>query len=79
MDLDRKVSISVENATIETDAFQECDKLTTLFLSNCTEEDFKEDTYKNYLGISWTTIHYGYKGSGDYLDENNYSGHWTKQ
>ena len=53
--------------------------LTTLFLSNCTEEDFKEDTYKNYLGINWQTIHYGYQGTGDYLDENNYSGHWTKQ
>ena len=53
--------------------------LTNLFLSNCTEEDFKEDTYKNYLGINWQTIHYGYQGTGDYLDENNYSGHWTKQ
>jgi len=53
--------------------------LTNLFLSNCTEEDFKEDTYKNYLGINWQTIHYGYKGTGDYLDENNYTGHWTKQ
>ena len=52
--------------------------LTTLFLSNCTEEDFKEDTYKNYLGITWQIIYYGYKGTGDYLDENNYSGHWTK-
>lgn len=52
--------------------------LTTLFLSNCTEEDFKEDTYKNYLGISWTTIHYGYKGSGDYLNPDNYSGHWPE-
>lgn len=52
--------------------------LTTLFLSNCTEEDFKEETYKNYLGISWTTIHYGYKGSGDYLNPDNYSGHWPE-
>ena len=54
--------------------------LTTLFLSDCTEEDFKEETYKNYLGITtWTDIYYGYKGTGDYLDENNYTGHWTKQ
>ena len=52
--------------------------LTTLFLSNCTKEDFNEETYKNYCGITWQTIHYGYKGSGDYLDENNYTGHWTK-
>ena len=52
--------------------------LTTLFLSNCTEEDFNEETYKNYCGITWQTIHYGYKGSGDYLDENNYTGHWTQ-
>ena len=53
--------------------------LTNLFLSNCTEEDFKEDTYKNYLGINWQTIHYGYQGTGDYLNPDNYSGHWTKQ
>ncbi len=52
--------------------------LTTLFLSNCTEEDFNEETYKNYCGITWQTIHYGYTGTGDYLDENNYTGHWTK-
>lgn len=53
--------------------------LTTLFLSNCTEEDFNEETYKNYCGITtWTDIYYGYKGTGDYLDERNYSGHWTK-
>lgn len=53
--------------------------LTILFLSNCTEEDFKEDTYKNYCGITtWTDIYYGYKGTGDYLDKKNYSGHWTK-
>ena len=51
--------------------------LTTLFLSNCTEEDFEEETYKNYCGITWQTIHYGYQGTGDYLDENNYSGHWS--
>ena len=53
--------------------------LTNLFLSNCTKEDFKEDTYKNYLGINWQTIHYGYQGTGDYLDPTNYTGHWTKQ
>lgn len=52
--------------------------LTTLFLSNCTEEDFKEDTYKNYLGITWQIIYYGYKGSGDYLNPDNYSGHWPE-
>lgn len=52
--------------------------LTTLFLSNCTEEDFNEETYKNYCGITWQTIHYGYKGSGDYLNPDNYSGHWPE-
>lgn len=53
--------------------------LTTLFLSNCTKEDFKEDTYKNYLGITtWTDIYYGYKGTGDYLDPTNYEGHWPE-
>ena len=52
--------------------------LTTLFLSNCAKEDFKEDIHKTYLGITWQTIHYGYQGTGDYLDENNYTGHWTK-
>ena len=52
--------------------------LTTLFLSNCTEEDFKEDTYKNYLGITWQIIYYGYKGTGDYLDPTNYEGHWPE-
>ena len=49
--------------------------LTTLFLSNCTEEDFNEETYKNYCGITWQTIHYGYKGTGDYLDPANYEGY----
>lgn len=50
--------------------------LTTLFLSDCTKEDFKEDTYKNYLGITtWTDIYYGYKGTGYYLDPTNYTGH----
>ena len=52
--------------------------LTTLFLSNCTKDEFKEEDYKNYGSHSWTTIHYGYKGTGDYLDENNYTGHWTQ-
>ena len=52
--------------------------LTTLFLSdeNATEEDAEDNS--NLGGIGWRTIHYGYKGSGDYLDENNYTGHWTK-
>ena len=47
--------------------------LTILFLSNCTEEDFKEETYKNYCGITWQTIYYGYKGTGDYLDPDSYN------
>ena len=52
--------------------------LTTLFLSNCPVDEFNEETYKEYLGITTlTTIHFGYKGSGDYLDENNYTGHWN--
>lgn len=51
--------------------------LTTLFLSdeNATEEDAEDNS--NLGGIGWRTIHYGYKGSGDYLDENNYTGHWN--
>ena len=53
--------------------------LTTLFLSNCPVDEFNEETYKGYLGITTlTTIHYGYKGTGDYLDPINYEGHWPE-
>ena len=62
--------------TIGEDAFNRCDALTTLFLSDHTEENLDQT---NFHGISWTTIHYGYTGTdGDYLDPDNYSGHWTE-
>lgn len=60
-------------------AFENCSSLTTLFLSDCTAEDFNEDTYKNYGGVNWQEIYYGYKGTGDYLDPANYTGHWQTQ
>lgn len=60
-------------------AFENCSSLTTLFLSDCTEEEFNEDTYKNYGGVNWQEIYYGYKGTGDYLDPNSYTGHWQTQ
>lgn len=56
-----------------------CSSLTTLFLSDCTAEDFNEDIYKNYGGVNWQEIYYGYKGTGDYLDPNSYTGHWQAQ
>lgn len=67
------------NVQFEGSSFTSCRKLTTLYLSDCTAEDFNEDTYKNYGGVTWTTIHYGYKGTGDYLDPANYTGHWQAQ
>lgn len=29
-------------------------------------------------GITWSKVHYGYKGSGDKLDPNNYSSHYNR-
>ena len=54
-------------------------KLRTLFLCDYyPETEFDEETYEEYGNHGWTTIYYGYKGSGDYLDENNYTSHWTQ-
>ena len=50
---------------------------TTLFLTN---EGTKEDTAEkkaNWGGVTWRTIYYGYRGSGDYLDPGSYEGEWT--
>ena len=67
-----------KNATIETDAFQECDKLTTLFLSDKGTTEAEAQEKSNWGGITWQTIHYGYQGTGDYLNPDNYTGHWPE-
>ena len=65
-----------KDASIEASAFHNCDKLTTLFLSNCTDTEFDASKYNNnpnYGNHTWQTIHYGYQGTGDYLDPANYN------
>lgn len=50
---------------------------TTLFL---TGEGTTEDTaagLATWGGVTWQTIYYGYRGSGDYLDPGSYEGPWT--
>ena len=50
---------------------------TTLFLTN---EGTTEDTaagLATWGGVTWQTIYYGYRGSGDYLDPGSYGGQWT--
>ena len=68
--------------TIGDRAFQFCDRLTTLFLSNCPETEFDASDYSrnpNYGNRNWEHIHYGYKGTdGDYLNPDNYTGHWPE-
>lgn len=64
-------------AKIDNTAFTANPKLRTLFLSDYyPETEFDEETYEEYGNHGWTTIYYGYTG-GDYLDEKNYTGHWT--
>ena len=62
--------------TISDGAFIGCSKLTTLYL-NCPEEEFDATTYHNYGKHTWQHIHYGYHGTGDYLDPASYTCHWT--
>ena len=50
---------------------------TNLFL---TDEGTTEDTAADLAtwgGVTWHTIYYGYRGSGDYLDSGSYEGEWT--
>lgn len=50
---------------------------TNLFL---TDEGTTEDTAADLAtwgGVTWQTIYYGYRGSGDYLDPGSYGGEWT--
>ena len=50
---------------------------TTLFLTN---EGTTEDTaagLATWGGVTWQTIYYGYRGSGDYLESGSYEGPWT--
>ena len=57
-------------------SFDGCTSLTTLYL-NCPEADFNEATYSNYGDHTWRHIYYGCRGTGDYLDPDSYTGHWT--
>ena len=59
-----------------TSPFDDCTSLTTLYL-NCPEEEFDATTYHNYGEHTWQHIHYGYHGTGDYLDPASYTCHWT--
>ena len=45
-----------------------------------TDDQTTEDTaagLANWGGVTWQTIYYGYRGSGDYLDPGSYGGPWT--
>ena len=50
---------------------------TTPFLTN--EGTTADDAagLATWGGVTWQTIHYGYRGSGDYLDSGSYEGEWT--
>ena len=54
----------------------------TLFLIDGTQQDASDQLYKmdasGNTSKAWQTIYYGYKGTGDYLDKNNYTGHWPE-
>lgn len=69
-------SIAVPSTTTGYDVFGNSSP-TTLFL---TDEGTTEDTAADLAtwgGVTWHTIYYGYRGSGDYLDPGSYGGEWT--
>ena len=69
-----------KNATIDISSFNVCINLKTLFLSDEDATEADAQAKSDWGGINWTNIHYGYIGTdGDYLNPDNYSGHWTKQ
>ena len=69
-------SIAVPStATTGSDVFSNS-PTTTLFL---TDKGTTEDTAEkkaNWGGVTWRTIYYGYRGSGDYLEPGSYGGQW---
>ena len=50
---------------------------TTLFLTDEGTTANTAEKKANWGGVTWRTIYYGYRGSGDYLESGSYEGEWT--
>ena len=50
---------------------------TTLFLTNKGTTEDTAAGLATWGGVTWQTIYYGYRGSGDYLEPGSYGGRWT--
>ena len=72
-------TISLPKATnTGEEAFYGCTSLTTLFISTPDATEADAQAFADQIP-TLTTIHYGYKGTGDYLDPANYTEVWTRE
>ena len=70
-------SIAVPStATTGSDVFSNS-PTTTLFLTDEATTAADAGEKANWGGVTWRTIYYGYRGSGDYLESGSYEGPWT--